>query len=366
MSDKVKGTALPSFLSNIRNAGRASAATSGPMGMGNRKASVNEMRPLMMELETDLESSSNDTRRSQSQSQSQYNKRLNNLTATSQNFSRFVKDKLKKGSARGRRRRNRDQGFAVQLPPKVLVYTIVIFFVLPLLMGSIFVVRAVFFGDLKEDEMHPLHKKAKLSHVPVVKHDDNDNPTDIANIENIVNATTMMEGDIISDHAVQASNPLLDISNANANDNGIVENTFSMNTVEEEYEDTTNSNIQNSMDTAGIGSDENVHFTPDVRRDPINPDDMTPRDMNLGSDTEELMKENPFLPDNVASSDIGDGKEREEEMDGYHTSDTQQQQQDDISIPKDSQFSSGMETAGVGNSAPDISTGSSNTTQPLQ
>jgi len=362
MSDKVKGKALPFFLSNIRNAGRASAATSGPMGMGGRNTSFNEMRPLMMELETDLESS-NDNRRSQSQSQSQYNKRLNNLTATSQNFSRFVKDKLKKGTARGRRRKNRDQGFAVQLPPKVLVYTIVIFFVLPLLMGSIFVVRAVFFGELKEDEMHPLHKKAKLSHVPVVKHDndnDNDNPSgdpiDIANIENIVNATTTMEGDIISDHAVQVSNPLLDLSNSNANANGIVENTYSMNTVEE-YEDTTNSNIQNSMDTAG--SDENVHFIPDLRRDPINPDDMTPRDMNIGSDTD-LMKQEPFLPDNVASSDTdtGDGKEIEEEMDEYRTSDTQQ----DIIIPQ----SRGTETVGAGNSAPDVTIGSTDTAQPLQ
>jgi len=361
MSDKVKGKALPSFLSNIRNAGRASAATSGPMGMGGRNTSFNEMRPLMMELETDLESS---PRRSQSQSQSQYNKRLNNLTATSQNFSRFVKDKLKKGTARGRRRKNRDQGFAVQLPPKVLVYTIVIFFVLPLLMGSIFVVRAVFFGELKEDEMHPLHKKAKLSHVPVVKHDndnDNDNPSgdpiDIANIENIVNATTTMEGDIISDHAVQVSNPLLDLSNSNANANGIVENTYSMNTVEE-YEDTTNSNIQNSMDTAD-GSDENVHFIPDLRRDPINPDDMTPRDMNIGSDTD-LMKQEPFLPDNVASSDTdtGDGKEIEEEMDEYRTSDTQQ----DIIIPQ----SRGTETVGAGNSAPDVTIGSTDTAQPLQ
>lgn len=218
--------------------------------------------------------------------------------------------------------------------------------------------------------MHPLHKKVKVSNVPPVKHgNDNDNqggdPINIANIENIVNATTAMEGDISSDHAAQASNPLLDSSNVNGNANGntnangIVEFTNSLNTVEE-HGDATASNIQNSMDTEG--SNEKVHISPDLRGDPINPDDMTPKDMNVGSGTE-MMEQDPLLPENVASSNISDGEDKEEEVDGYHTSDMRQQ---DIIIPNESQSTSGTETAGVGNSAPDINTDSTNTAQPPQ
>ena len=218
--------------------------------------------------------------------------------------------------------------------------------------------------------MHPLHKKVKVSNVPPVKHDnDNENrsgdPIDIANIANIVNATTAMEGDISSDHAAQASNPLLYSSNVNgnangnANANGLVEFTNSLNTVEE-HGDATTSNIQNSMDT--VGSNKNVHISPDLRGDPINPDDMTPKDMNVGSGTE-VMEQDPLLPENVASSDIGDGEEKKEEMDGYHPLDTQQR---DILIPNESQSTSGTETAGIGNSAPEFTTGGTNTAQPLQ
>jgi hypothetical protein len=56
-------------------------------------------------------------------------------------------------------KRKLDQGFHVQLPSKFLVYTILIFIVLPLVLGSIFLIKQLLFGTLKEDEFHHLRKK---------------------------------------------------------------------------------------------------------------------------------------------------------------------------------------------------------------
>ena len=58
-----------------------------------------------------------------------------------------------------RRERGRRRGFQVDLPPKFILYTIFVFIVLPLILGSFFLMRQVFFESLKEDESHPLHKK---------------------------------------------------------------------------------------------------------------------------------------------------------------------------------------------------------------
>ena len=60
---------------------------------------------------------------------------------------------------RGRRERGRGRGFKVDLPPKFIIYTIFIFIILPLVLGSFFLIKQVLFGSLKEDESHPLHKK---------------------------------------------------------------------------------------------------------------------------------------------------------------------------------------------------------------
>jgi len=59
-----------------------------------------------------------------------------------------------------RDKKNRGKrGFTVEVPPKILLYTIFVFIILPLLLASFFLVRLIFFGSPKEDELHPLHKK---------------------------------------------------------------------------------------------------------------------------------------------------------------------------------------------------------------
>lgn len=66
-------------------------------------------------------------------------------------------------------KRKLDQGFHVQLPSKFLIYTILIFIVLPLVLGSIFLIKQLLFGTLKEDEYHHLRKKEIVRpHVAVV------------------------------------------------------------------------------------------------------------------------------------------------------------------------------------------------------
>lgn len=84
------------------------------------------------------------------------NKSMTRLFERVQAMEVFQKNKQR---IRRLRQRNRGRGFKVDLPPKFLMYTIFIFIILPLLLGSFFLARTVLFGSLKEDESHPLHKK---------------------------------------------------------------------------------------------------------------------------------------------------------------------------------------------------------------
>ncbi len=185
MSGKRRGYALPSILSNIRNAGRASTS-SHHAGSSNipRTGSSPEMRSLVLEYETSPTSESNNNPNSINCSKSNkmpkrpYNSHSNvNNTGISSRISRLMekgpimlerhRDNFRKNRRRMRigNGRGGEQGFAVELPPRVLVYTIIIFFVLPLMSGCFFLIRTIFFGSLREDELHPLHKKVPRARV---------------------------------------------------------------------------------------------------------------------------------------------------------------------------------------------------------
>mmetsp|Transcript_3241 Transcript_3241/g.4730 ORF Transcript_3241/g.4730 Transcript_3241/m.4730 type:complete len:286 (-) Transcript_3241:77-934(-) len=89
------------------------------------------------------------------------------LTTTS----KFI-DLLKSGSSwddRTRFGRNKKEKkirdrFAVNIPNRLIFHLIIIFFLIPLTLGMMLLIRALFFG-LKEDEEHPLHKKLPHSHI---------------------------------------------------------------------------------------------------------------------------------------------------------------------------------------------------------
>jgi hypothetical protein len=66
------------------------------------------------------------------------------------------------------KKRNKKSRFAVDIPPRLIFHLIIVFFLIPLTLGMLFVIKALVFG-LKEDEQHPLHKKLPQSH-HVVKH----------------------------------------------------------------------------------------------------------------------------------------------------------------------------------------------------
>ena len=68
-------------------------------------------------------------------------------------------DKFRFSRAHHRREKKRIRSrFAVNVPTRLIVHLIVVFFLIPLTLGTFFLIRALFFG-LKEDEDHPLHKK---------------------------------------------------------------------------------------------------------------------------------------------------------------------------------------------------------------
>ncbi len=82
-------------------------------------------------------------------------------------------DLLKSGSSwdeRSRFSRNRKEKkkvrdrFAVNIPNRLIFHLIIVFFLVPLCLGMMLLIRALFFG-LKEDEEHPLHKKLPHSHI---------------------------------------------------------------------------------------------------------------------------------------------------------------------------------------------------------
>ncbi len=151
---------LPSILSNIRNAGRSS-----------NMYQKNEVQPLMVdsgaETSSPPPSHSNTIRRNKSMTQL---------------FERVqAMEVYQKGRQRIRRlgQRNRARGFQVDLPPKFLVYTIMVFIILPLLLGSFFLARTILFEGLKEDASHPLHKKQPHWPTNSTKHNRGVNHTDL-------------------------------------------------------------------------------------------------------------------------------------------------------------------------------------------
>ena len=87
-------------------------------------------------------------------------------------------DLLKSGSSwdeRSRFSRNRKEKkkvrdrFAVNIPNRLIFHLIIVFFLVPLVLGMMLLIRALFFG-LKEDEQHPLHKKLPHSHTRGINH----------------------------------------------------------------------------------------------------------------------------------------------------------------------------------------------------
>lgn len=168
---------LPSILSNIRNAGRSSA-----LYQQNNNGQT-EMQPLMIDG-SEARSSTHTIHRSNS---------VNQMFEKFQSMEVFKRSKQR---VRRLRQRHRVRGFQVDLPPKFLVYTIMVFIILPLLMGSFFLARTVIFGSLKEDEEHPLHKKMPRIRKPISEQSQNQT----SGLENIVNATSPPIGTgIISD-----------------------------------------------------------------------------------------------------------------------------------------------------------------------
>lgn len=100
---------------------------------------------------------------------SMYEPRAKSPTSTTvQNFV----DKLKSNTARNQRVRFRGKTknrkershFAVNVPTRLIFHLIIFFFLIPLTLGMLLLIRALFFG-LKEDEAHPLHKKIPNGHL---------------------------------------------------------------------------------------------------------------------------------------------------------------------------------------------------------
>lgn len=137
MSGKDKGRiALPSMLSSIRNAGRSSLY------------SQHEVQPFVTEPSPISPQNQNLPR---TKSINAFINNVQSMPLFERNKQRFTK--------RISSRRLGKKGFKVDLPPKFILYIIFIFIVLPLLLGSFFLMRQILFGALKEDESHPLHKK---------------------------------------------------------------------------------------------------------------------------------------------------------------------------------------------------------------
>lgn len=149
--DKRKNLPLPSILSSIRNVGRSSIFQQQEQTRLH-VSPRHEFKPLMTEAASPPDSkapvgSIPSTRRIAS-NVSRFFEKVQSMPMFERNRNRFQ-----------RRERGRRRGFQVDLPPKFILYTIFVFIILPLILGSFFLMKQVFFGSLKEDESHPLHKK---------------------------------------------------------------------------------------------------------------------------------------------------------------------------------------------------------------
>lgn len=72
-------------------------------------------------------------------------------------------DRVKFGRSRKEKKKSRSR-FAVNVPTRLIFHLIIVFFLIPLVLGTALLIRALFFG-LKEDDEHPLHKKIPKSHL---------------------------------------------------------------------------------------------------------------------------------------------------------------------------------------------------------
>ncbi len=129
-------------------------------GPGRRSNRDYEMRPLMSSSSTTLPPSSTyDKSSSSSDTKSSTVSKIMDRLKQSSSWD----DKFRFSQAHHRREKKRIRSrFAVNVPTRLIVHLIIVFFLIPLTLGTFFLIRALFFG-LKEDEDHPLHKKIPKS-----------------------------------------------------------------------------------------------------------------------------------------------------------------------------------------------------------
>ena len=120
-----------------------------------------------------------------------YNNNSNNRshfsnTTRLQHFIEKLNHHRTRNNHKKEKRRGGRTGFAVNIPSRLIFHVIIVFFFIPLILGMMLLIRALFFR-LKEDETHPLHKKLPHSNL---KNQDNDivvgdDLQDVPNIDNI-------------------------------------------------------------------------------------------------------------------------------------------------------------------------------------
>lgn len=139
-----KSKPLPSILAQMRNATRSMTTQTDERSSRFNTNNANETRSLI-----DTPTSRNQIPSYSRSSSTAVQRLLNLLNSSGKPYSRSKKSKYSK----------LDQGFQVNLPPRFILYIILIFIVLPLVIGSIFLTKQLLFGTLKEDEFHHLRKK---------------------------------------------------------------------------------------------------------------------------------------------------------------------------------------------------------------
>jgi len=181
--DKRKNLPLPSMLSNLRNVGRSSIYQQEPT----RASPRYEIQPLMIESSPPAATNNITSARRIGNHVYRFFDNVQNMPVFERNKNKFR-----------RRERGRRKGFKVDLPPKFIIYTILIFIVLPLILGSFFLVMQLS-GSLKEDESHPLHKKQ-------LRFRSNTNSTQVdGQNANFTETTTHLESPVNATHKVEDS-----------------------------------------------------------------------------------------------------------------------------------------------------------------
>lgn len=171
-----KSKPLPSILAQMRN---ATLSMSRADDRSSRFNTTNETQNLI-----DTPSLSRNQASLSRSTSTAVQRLLNLLNSSGRTYARSKKST----------KRKLDQGFHVQLPSKFLVYTILIFIVLPLVLGSIFLIKQLLFGTLKEDEFHHLRKKEIVR--PHVVEDSNVPSSDVMAMGQVWNNATNPVSDI--------------------------------------------------------------------------------------------------------------------------------------------------------------------------